>query len=59
MEAHDGDAHGGPRRDDERSRLAADVEAFLRQGGKVEEVPRGFRADPPKKPESNYGRSAI
>ncbi len=46
-------------RAEERDRLEADVEAFLRQGGNVSEVPRGERADPPRKPENNYGRGSI
>jgi hypothetical protein len=42
-----------------RSQLAADVERFLQQGGRIQEVPVDFRADPPKRPESNYGRGSI
>ena len=42
-----------------RSQLAADVEQFLKQGGRIQEVPVDFRADPPKRPESNYGRGSI
>ena len=42
-----------------RSQLAADVERFLKQGGRIQEVPVDFRADPPKRPESNYGRGSI
>ena len=44
---------------DERDQLAADIEQFLQQGGQVRDVPRGERADPPKKPENNYGRGSI
>ena len=44
---------------DVRDQLADDVERFLKHGGGIEEVPRDFRADPPKKPESNYGRGSI
>ena len=43
----------------ERDQLASDIEAFLEQGGKVSEIPKGERADPPKKPENNYGRGSI
>lgn len=46
-------------RAEQRERLAADVAAFLKSGGKVEEVPRGYRADPPRKPETNYGRGSL
>lgn len=43
----------------ERDQLAADVEAFLKKGGKLREVARGERADPPRKPENNYGKGSI
>jgi hypothetical protein len=42
-----------------RQSLASDVEAFLARGGRIAEVPKDFRADPPRKPESNYGRGSI
>ena len=42
-----------------RQRLASDVEAFLKRGGAIETVEQDVRADPPKKPESNYGRGSI
>ena len=51
--------HSPAARSAERDQLAADLEAYLAKGGAIEEVPRSFRADPPKKPESNYGRHAI
>ena len=44
---------------EERRELEADVERFLTQGGAITEVPRDHRADPPKRPESNYGRGSI
>ncbi len=43
----------------ERRSLEDDVEAFLRDGGEITEVPRNLRADLPKRPESNYGRGSI
>ena len=43
----------------ERKSLEDDVERFLRSGGEITEVPKDFRADPPKRPESNYGRGSI
>ncbi len=46
-------------RSEDRSRLAADVEAFLESGGDIEEVPRNLRADPPRKPQNNYGRGSL
>jgi len=42
-----------------RDEMASDIEAFLAQGGQVTEVERNVRADPPKKPESNYGSRPI
>jgi hypothetical protein len=53
------DVHGVMAREPVRSQLAADVEAFLARGGNIQEVPRDFRADPPKRPESSYGRGSI
>jgi SutA-like transcriptional regulator len=46
-------------REDVRKQLAADVEAFLKRGGAIQDVAQDVRADPPKKPESNYGRGSI
>lgn len=46
-------------RAEQRGQLADDVESFLQQGGSVNEVPKGERADPPRKPENNYGRGSI
>ncbi|TVZ41216.1 hypothetical protein P886_0559 [Alteromonadaceae bacterium 2753L.S.0a.02] len=43
----------------ERRRLQAEVEAFLARGGKIDEIPPNVVADPPKKPESNYGGQPI
>ena len=51
--------HSVAARSGERDQLAADVEAFLSQGGDIQEVPKDFRADPPKKPQNNYGRGSI
>jgi hypothetical protein len=53
------DVHSVTAREPVRSQLAADVEAFLAQGGNIEEVPKDYRADPPKRPESSYGRGSI
>ena len=52
--AHDVEAKAADRRN-----LQDDVERFLQTGGEITEVPKDFRADPPKKPESNYGRGSI
>ena len=43
----------------ERQALRAEVEAFLAGGGKINTVPINMRADPPRKPESNYGGQPI
>jgi hypothetical protein len=42
-----------------RSELEADIEKFLSSGGRVDEIAKGERADPPRKPENNYGRGSI
>ena len=43
----------------QREEMASEIEAFLAKGGRVTEVERNVRADPPKKPESNYGSRPI
>jgi hypothetical protein len=53
------DVHSVSARAPVRSQLAADVEAFLASGGNIQEVPKDYRADPPKRPESSYGRGSI
>ncbi|TXR51885.1 hypothetical protein [Reinekea thalattae] len=42
-----------------RSAMNSEVEKFLAQGGAVTQVESGYRADPPKKPESKYGSRPI
>ena len=42
-----------------RGQLADDVARFLESGGSVDEVPKDYRADPPRAPENNYGRGSI
>lgn len=46
-------------RDPIRSKLQSEVEAFLAQGGQITEVEPNLRADPPRKPTSNYGSQPI
>ena len=53
------DVHSVEAREPVRSEIASDVEEFLNRGGEIEEVPRNFRADPPRRPENNYGRGSI
>jgi SutA RNAP-binding domain len=43
----------------QRDEVASEVEAFLAQGGGITSVDVNVRADPPKKPESNYGSRPI
>lgn len=42
-----------------RNQVASEVEAFLAQGGGITKIEDNLRADPPKKPESNYGSRPI
>lgn len=53
------EVHGIELREQARQSLAADIEAFLSDGGKVESIEANLRADPPKRPENNYGRGSI
>jgi len=42
-----------------REQLSTDVEAFLAGGGSIREIAPNVVADPPKKPQSNYGGQPI
>ena len=42
-----------------RASLEAQVEAFLKKGGKIETVDTNVTSDPPKKPSSEYGNRPI
>lgn len=42
-----------------RDQINDDVEAFLAKGGKIDQVDASVSADPPKRPESNYGQRPI
>lgn len=56
----DSDAlHTVAAREDLRRKLAADVEAFLKRGGAIQDVPQDTRAEPQKKPDSSYGRGSA
>jgi hypothetical protein len=46
-------------RERQRSEVASEIEAFLAKGGGITSVEANLRADPPKKPESNYGSRPI
>ena len=42
-----------------RDQLSSDVEAFLQNGGRVQQIADNVRADPPKKPNMTYGSAPI
>lgn len=42
-----------------REMLTSQIEEFLNKGGTIETVPSNITANPPKKPESNYGNRPI
>ncbi len=46
-------------RDPLRAQLKDEIEAFLAEGGKITQVEANLRADPPRKPTSNYGSQPI
>jgi len=53
------DAHTIRAREQERTSLQADIESFLANGGKVTSVEPLLRADPPCKPQNNYGKGSL
>lgn len=42
-----------------RAQLAADIESFLSQGGKIEEVDTLFRSDTPRKVDIGFNNRSI
>ncbi|MDD7804485.1 MAG: hypothetical protein PUP46_02720 [Endozoicomonas sp. (ex Botrylloides leachii)] len=42
-----------------RESLNGQIEDFLKKGGKIEKVPSNVTADPPKKPNGEYGNRPI
>ncbi len=46
-------------RNDVRQQLSSDVDAFLKNGGRVQQIADNVRADPPKKPSMTYGSAPI
>lgn len=42
-----------------RNQVADDIEQFLQKGGSIDYIDPDVTADPPRKPESNYGSRAI
>ena len=42
-----------------RAQLQQDIEAFLTQGGKIEEIDTAFRSDVPRKVEINFNNRSL
>jgi len=42
-----------------RQKIDSDIAQFLKNGGNVQRVDNNVRADPPKKPNMNYGSAPI
>ena len=42
-----------------REAMQSEIEAFLAQGGKIQQIDDNVMSDPPKKPVSNYGSRPI
>ena len=42
-----------------RSQVEEDIARFLQEGGAINHIEPDVTADPPRKPESNYGSRAI
>ncbi len=42
-----------------RSKVEDDIESFLKRGGSIDKIAADVTADPPRKPQSNYGSRAI
>lgn len=42
-----------------RDKVEEDIARFLSKGGAINEIAPDVTADPPRKPESNYGARAI
>jgi len=55
----DDDAKSVTAHNEARKSLEDDVAAFLARGGRIEQVADNVMADPPRKPQSNYGSRPI
>lgn len=55
----DSDTASAIERERARRQLESDIEAFLASGGKIQSIDSNVMADPPKKPQSNYGGQPI
>lgn len=46
-------------RDEMRQSMEDDVAAFLARGGQIQQIDDNVMADPPRKPQTNYGSRPI
>ena len=53
------DSHSIAGRARVRAQLQADIEAFLNQGGKIQEVDTSFRSDSPRKVEVGFNNRSL
>lgn len=53
------EVHGVQARQKLRDQLARDMEEFLKRGGQIQQIADNVRADPPRKPASDYGSAPI
>ncbi|SHK19529.1 hypothetical protein SAMN05216369_0912 [Marinobacter antarcticus] len=53
------DAHSIAGRARVRAQLQQDIEAFLSQGGRIQEVETSFRADSPRKVEADFNHRSL
>ena len=42
-----------------REHLTRDMEEFMKRGGEIRQIADNVRADPPRKPSTDYGSSPI
>jgi hypothetical protein len=46
-------------RQKQRDEMSQEIEAFLARGGKIQHIEPNVTADPPRKPDSDYGSRPI